>query len=513
MNPTMQSNRKKIALLVLCITLFIIAVDDTVLNLALPEISGSLNSSASQLLWIVDVYLLVVATLQITFGSIGDRFGRKKLLQIGLVIFGLGSMGAALSTSTNMLIFFRIVLGVGAAIMMPSTLSIITDIFREPNERAKAIASWSSIFSIGAGLGPVIGGYLLTQFSWSSVFYLNIPIVIVGLLGSHLFLPESNGHSEFKLNFPSIALSISGLVYIVYGSITAGQYGWLTTDALIVYAITVVLLSGFVLWERKASTNMFPLEFFKNKSFTGATVALTLSSFALMGTVFFFSIYFQSVQGYSPLEAGLCMIPLNVFVIVFTLFSVKVEQKIGSKIIVSLGLFMLGFGLFLFGYTAGIDTSYSILIAVQFFLAIGLGFVMSPGTNVIMNSIPVSRAGVGSAMNDTTRQIGGALGIAVLGSLVNSVYLAKITASQTINALPEQVSMHVQNSLQAALIAASQLPPSTASEVIFTAKQAFLDGLCEAVLVAALVLFLAAAINLFILRNRAKCQGIGSGML
>lgn len=513
MNPTMQSNRKKIALLVLCITLFIIAVDDTVLNLALPEISGSLNSSASQLLWIVDVYLLVVATLQITFGSIGDRFGRKKLLQIGLVIFGLGSMGAALSTSTNMLIFFRIVLGVGAAIMMPSTLSIITDIFREPNERAKAIASWSSIFSIGAGLGPVIGGYLLTQFSWSSVFYLNIPIVIVGLLGSHLFLPESNGHSEFKLNFTSIALSISGLVFLVYGIITAGQYGWLTTDALIVYAITVVLLSGFVLWERKASTNMFPLEFFKNKSFTGATVALTLSSFALMGTVFFFSIYFQSVQGYSPLEAGLCMIPLNVFVIVFTLFSVKVEQKIGSKIIVSLGLFMLGFGLFLFGYTAGIDTSYSILIAVQFFLAIGLGFVMSPGTNVIMNSIPVSRAGVGSAMNDTTRQIGGALGIAVLGSLVNSVYLAKITASQTINALPEQVSMHVQNSLQAALIAASQLPPSTASEVIFTAKQAFLDGLCEAVLVAALVLFLAAAINLFILPKRTKNPDIGIGML
>ena len=170
-------------------------------KLALPDISGSLNSTATELLWIVDVYLLVVATLQITFGSIGDRYGRKRLLQIGLITFGLGSVGAALSTTANMLILFRVVTGLGAAIMMPSTLSILTDIFREPKERSKAIASWSSVFSIGAGLGPVIAGYLLTQFAWSSVFYLNIPLVIVGLIGSYLFLPESSGNSEFKLNF------------------------------------------------------------------------------------------------------------------------------------------------------------------------------------------------------------------------------------------------------------------------------------------------------------------------
>ena len=502
--PALNSNKKKIALLVLCTTLFIVAVSDTVLNLALADISGSLNSTATELLWIVDVYLLVVATLQITFGSIGDRYGRKRLLQIGLIAFGLGSVGAALSTTANLLILFRVVTGLGAAIMMPSTLSILTDIFREPKERSKAIASWSSVFSIGAGLGPVIAGYLLTQFAWSSVFYLNIPLVIAGLIGSYLFLPESSGNSEFKLNFVSIILSASGLVFLVFGIITAGEYGWFTTEILVVFAIAAALLSGFVLWERKASTNMFPLEFFKNRSFLGSTIALTLASFALMGSVFFFSQYFQSVQGYSPLETGLAMVPLNIFVLIFTLYSVRVDQKIGAKLTISIGLCLIGIGLLLFGFTAAIDTSFLISIAVQFFIAVGLGLVMSPGTNVIMNSIPTGRAGVGSAMNDTTRQIGGALGIAVLGSLVNSVYAAKIAASQTISGLPEQIGLHVHNSLQAALIAASELPESTASEVIFYVRQSFLDGLVQSVVIAAIILFIAAIINLIILPKYTK---------
>jgi len=495
-------NGKKIALLVLCIVLFIVAVDDTVLNLALPDIAGSLNSSASQLLWIVDVYLLVVATLQITFGAIGDRYGRKRLLQAGLIIFGLGSAGAALATSTELLILFRVVLGLGAAIMMPSTLSILTDIFREPKERAKAIASWSSVFSIGAGLGPVIGGYLLSGLGWPVVFYMNMPIVVVGLIGSYYFLPESVGHSEFKLNSLSILLSTGGLVLLVYGIISAGEVGWITTEVLVAFAATAVVLSGFVLWERKAKTNMFPLEFFKNRSFSGATIALTLSSFALMGTMFFFSQYFQSVQGYSPLEAGLCMVPLNIFVIIFTLYSVKVDDKIGSKLTVSIGLIAIGLGMLLFGATAAITTPYLVSVLVQFFIAVGLGFVMSPGTNVIMNSIPTGRAGVGSAMNDTTRQIGGALGIAVLGSLVNTVYVAKIAASQTISALPAQVGLHVQNSLQAALISAAELPAATAAQVVLEAKEAFLSGLCESVLIASVILFAAAAINLVVLPKR-----------
>lgn len=495
-------SRKKIALLVLCTVLFIVAVDDTVLNLALPDIAGSLNSSASQLLWIVDVYLLVVATLQITFGAVGDRYGRKRLLQAGLVIFGVGSACAAFSVSGDQLILFRIVMGLGAAIMMPSTLSILTDIFREPNERSKAIASWSSVFSIGAGFGPVIGGYLLSGFGWPVVFYMNLPIVAVGLVGSYYFLPESCGHSEFKLNFGSILLSTGGLVLLVYGIITAGEVGWLTTGSLILFAATAAVLSGFVLWERKSDSNMFPLEFFKNRSFSGATLALTLSSFALMGSVFFFSQYYQSVQGYSPLETGLCMVPLNAFVLIFTLYSVKVDEKLGSKLTVSIGLCAIGLGLLLFVATAAINTPYLVSVAVQFLIAVGIGFVMSPGTNVIMNSIPSTRAGVGSAMNDTTRQIGGALGIAVLGSLVNAVYVAKIAASQTVAGLPAQVGLHVQNSLQAALISAADLPAATASQVIYEAKEAFLSGLCESVLIAAAVLFAAAVINLLVLPKR-----------
>jgi EmrB/QacA subfamily drug resistance transporter len=502
MQPPPQ--KKQIALIVLCTTLFIISVSDTVLNLTLPDISGSLGATATELLWIVDVYLLVVATLQITFGSIGDRYGRKRLLQIGLIAFGVGSLGAAFSTSATMLILFRIVTALGAAIMMPSTMSILTDIFREPKERAKAIAVWSSVFSIGAGLGPIIAGYLLQCFSWSSVFYLNIPIVIAGLIGSYLYLPESCGNNDAKLNPLSICLSAAGLVALVYAIITAGESGWLSTQVLVSFVAAAVMLAGFVLWERKTVSNLLPLEFFKNMSFTGSAVAVTLSCFALMGSLYFFSIYFQSVQNYTPLETGLCMLPLNVFVFIFTLLSVRVDQKIGTKLTVSLGLVATAFGLLLFGFTASITTPYSISLLVQLLISIGLGLVMSPATNAIMNSIPSSRAGVGSAMNDTTRQIGGALGIAVLGSLVNAVYVLKINASALINTLPQQTGDLIRRSLQSAQIAATQLPENTAAEVLTCAKQSFLDGLYQSVMVGAAILFLAAALTMVLLPKRTK---------
>ncbi len=503
-----DSNKNKIALVVLCTVLFMIAVADTVLNLALPAISGSLGATDTQLLWIVDVYLLVVATLQITFGSVGDRYGRKRLLQIGLVSFGLGSFGSVFASSADMLIIFRIATALGAAIMMPSTMSILTDIFREPNERARAIAIWSSVFSIGAGLGPIIGGYLLQQFTWTYIFYLNLPIVIVGLVGSFLFLPESKGDTNVELNFVSIGLSATGLVALVYAIITAGEYGWFSTQIFVLFGVATILLFAFVFWERRAINSMFPLTFFRNRSFTGSSIALTLSSFALMGSLFFFSQYFQSVQGYSPLETGLCMLPLSLFVFIFTLLSVRIDNKIGTKLTVTLGLFVTGCSLIVFGFTAGVNTSYWVSLVVLFMMSIGLGLVFSTATNAVMNSIPTSRAGVGSAMNDTTRQIGGALGIAVLGSLVNSIYALRINASETINALPLEIGDLMRKSLQSAEIAAHHLPADTASAVIDYAKQAFLAGLQQSVFIGAAILILAAVISLVLLPKRTPpCVG------
>jgi EmrB/QacA subfamily drug resistance transporter len=501
---TLTSNRKNIALIVLCIVLFVIAVADTVLNLALPSISGNLNATSSQMLWIVDIYLLVVATLQIAFGSIGDHFGRKRLLQIGLIIFGIGSLGSAFSNTSILLIFFRTITGLGAAIMMPSTLSILTDVFREPKERAKAIATWSSVFSIGAGFGPIIAGYLLETFNWTAVFYLNIPIVIVGLIGSYFFLPESSGNHGAKLNYASICLSAAGLVAFVYALITGGEYGWLSFDVLVSFALSVVMIIGFVLCEKRSKNNMFPLSFFRNMTFSGSNISLTICTFAMMGSFYFFSQYFQSIQGFSALQTGLAMLPLNVFVFIFTFMSVPLDRKIGTKATVSLGLIAMGLGLLLFSYTADVTTSYALSFTVLFLIAVGLGFVMSPSTNAIMNSIPSTHAGIGSAMNDTTRQIGGALGIAVLGSLMNSRYIATIDASTTINSLLGETAVQIRKSLQSALLTANQLPDQTATQVIEIAKSAFVTGLHEAVFIGAIIMFVSAAAAVVLIPKRTK---------
>ncbi|MCW4005151.1 MAG: DHA2 family efflux MFS transporter permease subunit [Candidatus Bathyarchaeota archaeon] len=506
MKTAIQSrhNQNNLALLVLCTVLFVIAVADTVLNLALPSISGNLGATATQLLWIVDIYLLVVAALQLAFGSIGDRYGRKRLLQTGLVIFGLGSLGAAFSTSADMLILFRSTTGVGAAIMMPSTLSILTDVFREPKERARAIAVWSSVFSLGAAFGPIIGGYLLGHFAWSSIFYLNLPIVAIGLVGSVLFLPESRDKNSPKPNLLSVILSTLGLMFLVYAIITAGECGWFSSNVLTSFGIAGLFLLGFVLWERRSANSLLPLSFFRNMSFTASLVALTLSTFALMSSILFFSQYLQSVQGYSPFITGISMLPLSVIVFITTLLSVKVNERIGAKLTISTGLSTAGCGLLFFSLTAATQNPYALTVIPLLLIAVGIGLVMSPATNAVMNSIPTSRAGIGSAMNDTTRQIGGALGIAVLGSIVNSTYLQQVTSSQTIAALPAHIAKAIYSSIQNAQIAAAQLSPDLAAEVINFTKQAFVDGLTHSVFTGALILFFAATTILLIFPSRTK---------
>jgi MFS family permease len=360
------------------------------------------------------------------------------------------------------------------------------------------------MFSIGAGVGPIIGGVLLAQFEWSSIFYLNLPIVLVGLIGSHFFLPESCDKNSPKPNILNSILFTAALVTLVYAIINAGEYGWLCTNVLATFVIAALILSAYILCERRTSNQLLPTYFFKSKSFTGAIIALTLSTFTLMGSLYFLSQYFQSVQGYSALETGLCLLPLSIFSLIFTMLSVRVDAKIGTKLTVTFGLVTLGCGLLFFAFTAGISTSYLITLVAFLLQAVGMGLIVSPATSALMNSIPANRAGIGSAMNDTSRQIGAALGVAVLGSIVNSTYLGKINASTIISALPTQISELIQKSLQSALMAVAQLPESTAQVISGLSKQAFLDGIFIAVIAGSLFLFIAAIITAIILPNRTK---------
>lgn len=496
MQTSPKYEKRWLVLGVMCTILLIIASDNTILNLALPSISKGFSATASQLQWVVDAYTLVFASLLITTGSIGDRYGRKRILLIGLVLFAFGSIGAALSPSTGMLIVSRAFMGLAGAMIMPSTLSILVSVFRDEHERAKAIAIWSSVFSVGAGIGPLIGGILINSFNWTSVFYLNLPIVAIGLIGGIILIPESSDPYTPKPDLPGVVLSIIGVVSLVYGMIRAGELGWTSQIVLVSFGISFVFIFAFIWWENHTAHPMMPLEFFKNRSFTGANVSLTISSFAMMGGMYFFSQYFQSVQGYSPLASSLCMLPLPIIIFVSTLGSVRLNQKIGTRFTITMGLLISGLGLFLFSWFSGINTSYWYLLFVLFVLGSGMGLTMNPATTAIMNSIPPNRAGIGSAMNDTTRELGGALGVAVLGALMNSTYRDGVNALAGMNGLTNRMLENIRSSIQSAHIVAQRVDGNLklADIIMHTSSQAFVDGMKEAFLIGSFVMVLAAVV-------------------
>ena len=504
MDSALIYKNRWLILVMMCISLFIISIDNTVLNLALPSISGGLDASASQLQWVVDAYPLIFASLLITTGAIGDRFGRKRLLIIGLALFGLGSLGAAFSVSIQMLIGFRALLGLAGALIMPSTLSTLIHVFKAGKERTTAISIWTAIFSVGAAIGPIIGGFLLNTYSWSSVFFLNVPIAAFGVIGGLLLVPESFSSIVPKPDFIGVSLSILGLVSLVYAMIRAGEVSWLSPEVLISFILGAAFMTVFILWQKRSANPMLPLEFFKNMSFTGANLALALSTFAMMGSMFFFSQYFQSVQGYSPIMAALCMLPMTPATLYSTLQSVGVTQKLGTRFTMALGLLVTGVGLFLFSLFVAIDTTYYLMLIVLIVLGVGTGLTMSPATNSIMNSLPAHRAGIGSAMNDTTRQVGGTLGIAVLGSLMNGRYRAWVGTLSGLKGITSSMMEQILSSIQNAHILAQTLGGTLQQLVVQTSSQAFVDGVRESFLVGGFIMVLAAVVAVILLPNHAK---------
>jgi len=496
-----------IALAFLGISLLIISLDNTVLNVALPSIAKDLGASASGLQWVVDAYVLVFASLLLTMGTISDRIGRKKVLQGGLILFGIGSLAAALSNSTGTLIGCRAFQGIGAAIIMPSTLSILTATFREPKERAKAIAIWAGIFGLGMGIGPVVAGILLNHFHWSSVFFINLPVVAIALIGGYLFMEDSRDETATRPDIPGVVLSIAGLFALVYGIIKAGEKSWTTSDVLWSMSMGAVLLVVFAWWETRTKTPMLPLAFFKNMSFTGANIALTLVMFSMFGSMFFMSQYFQSVQGYTPLQAGLRILPMAPVTLVMAINSARVAFRIGTKLTVSLGIFMAAIGMFYLSMIAEVNTVYWEVFIGMAITSAGMGMAMSPATNSIMGSLPVRKAGVGSAMNDTTRQVGGALGVAILGTIMNTTYLHTVgkLSHNPGPALPESALHAIRSSVQSAHIVAERIADPTISQKIAdTANKGFVSGMADAFLVASILMVVASLVTLVILPSQVR---------
>ena len=490
------------------LSLIVISLDNTVLNVALPSISRDLGASASELQWIITSYILVFAALLLTMGSIGDRNGRKKLLQIGLIIFGIGSLGSALSSTTEMLIITRAFTGIGGAAIMPATLSIITNMFTDPAERTKAIAVWAATFGLGIGIGPVVGGWLVETFSWNAAFFVNLPVVIIALTGGYFFLAESFDKEAPKADVPGVVFSIVGLFALVYGIIEAGFSGWTSSNVLIAFAIAAVFLGLFAWWESRASNAMLPLHFFKNMSFTGANTAIALVMFGMLGSMFFFSQYYQSVQGFTPFQAGLLVLPISIILVVAAGVSTRLSARFGIKLTVGFGILLTAIALFYFSRVLAVDTPYYLILIGYVLMGSGMGTAMTPATDSIMGSVPAVKAGIGSAMNDTTRQLGGALGVAVLGTVMNTIYLndvAVLAENPLLSQMPEQAMEFVSSSIQGAHLVAEQIPVPQLSElVIDTADAAFVAGLTQAMLFGSFIIGAAALLTFAILPTRIQ---------
>ena len=473
---------------VLCLSLLVISLDNTILNVALPTLERDLGASSSQLQWIVDSYMLIFAGLLLTAGALGDRFGRRRALTFGLVVFGLGSALAAIAETPGMLIATRALMGVGGAFIMPSTLSILTATF-PANERAKAIGIWAAFSGLGIAIGPVAGGWIIENADWSWIFLVNVPIVVAALAAGRWLVPESLDPAAPRLDLPGFALSTSGLVALVWAIIEAPSQGWADPVILGAFGLAVALLAGFVAWERHTSHPMLDIALFRNRRFSAASGAIALSFFAMFGAIYFLTQYLQLVLGFSALEAGVRILPVAGGLVLGGPLSARLTEKVGAKLVVAAGLSLVATALYLMTQFE-VGSGYELVAAAFVVLGFGIGLAMTPATDAVMGSLPLAKASVGSAVNDAARVTGGALGVAVLGSIMSSGYRGEMGGAH--------------DSLAGSLSAAAQLGGSEGARLAVAAQEAFVNGMHVAVLVGAAIALVGALVALFLLPAREQ---------
>lgn len=417
-------------------------------------------------------------------GGIGDKFGRKKALIVGLILFGITSAYAGSVDSADELIVGRALMGIGAALIFPATLAILTNAFHDPTERAKAIGVWAAVSGMAVAAGPIVGGWLLEHFWWGSVFYVNVPIAVIVSVAAWRLVPESQEAGAPRLDIAGVLLSITAIGALVFTIIEAPEWGWLSLNALAGAIITVVLLTAFVLWELRVNDPMLPVAIFKNLRFSAASAAITAAFFALFGFIFLITQYFQLVRGYSPLQAGVRVLPVAISIAVASVLAPLFVQKLGTTRVVTSGLLSFAAGLTWTGLVVDVETPYIIIVGQMILLGIGLGFTTAPATESIMGSLSVDKAGVGSAVNDTTRELGGTLGVAIIGSVFSSVYINSLAEGGVFQQLPPEVQQITAESVGAARIVAADLGPN-ANTYLAEVNDAFLSGLSVGSFVAA----------------------------
>jgi EmrB/QacA subfamily drug resistance transporter len=505
--PGQLNPRRWWILAVLCLSVLLVVVDNTIVNVALPTISRRLSASTQDLQWVVDAYTLVFAGLLLIGGNLGDRIGRRRILQAGLVLFALTSVGAALARSTGELIAGRAAMGVAAALIYPATLALLTTTFTRPRERATAIGIWSGVSGLAVAIGPVSGGLLLEHFSWSSVFYINVPIVIIALVAGVRLLPESRDPKAGRFDPLGALLSVAGIGLLVWTIIEAPRHGWGSAATIGGLAGAAALLAAFTAWQLRRPDPMLDVRLFRNPRFSAASSAIALAFFGLFGFIFMITQYFQVVRGYDPLRAGVATLPFAIVTGALSPLAIALMKRAGTKYVVTAGLVLMSSG-FLVAASTPVDAAYwgKIIIGMTL-MAAGLALTASPATEAIMGALPPGKAGAGSAVNDTTREVGGTLGVAIAGSVMSSVYGSHIVSALTHLGAPAAVTSAARDSVVAGLGVAAHLPPGLREAAAAATRQAFMDGLHGGALVAAGATAAAALATLAFLPARARARG------
>lgn len=471
---------------VLVVSLLVVVLDNTVLNIALPTIQADLKATPAELVWAVDSYILTFAALLFTWGVIGDRVGRKRVLIIGLVVFAIASAICAFSVNAGMLIGFRAIMGIGGAAVLPTTLAIITVVF-PPHERGKAIGAWAGAVGAAVALGPVIGGLLLqhpewsrwlTGNDWGAVFLINVPIVAIGLVLIARIVPETRNPAPRRLDLVGLVISVLGLVLLIYGIIDASRTrDWLAPSVIWPILAGLVVIGLFLWWEHRSDHSSFDVSLFTNRGYAVSLVAVSLAFFALSGITFTLPFYLQILRGFDTLTAGLCFIPFAVGQLLAAPRSAAMVLKFGYRLVMTTGLVLVAFSLLALTQLT-IDAPLWMLLVGFFIFGFGMGNVIAPASTVMQNVLPLARAGAGSAVQNTVRQVGGALGIAIIGTLLATQYATTITPVFTEAGLPDSVVELASESIIAtdAVLDQVNAPAAVVEQVRAQAYEVFLDA-------------------------------------
>ncbi len=497
-------HRRWLILPVLCLSVFLVVVDNTIVNVALPSLSRDLGASTSALQWIVDAYSLAFAGLLLAGGGIGDRFGRKLVMQVGLIFFALFSTAAALSHSTASLISARALMGVAAAFIFPASLAILTDIFTDPSERQKALGIWGATSGIAVAFGPITGGALLEHFWYGSVFLVNVPIAVVTFIGGQLLIPRMERLARRRFDLRGVLISTAGVVLLVLAIIEGPDWGWASWSTLGCLAAAGLILALFVWWELRTAEPLLDVRVFAVPRFSAGAMAVAVAFFCLFGFIFLITQYFQFVRGYSTLSAGVHTLPFAIVAAVVTPLGAVLALKIGSRIVVATGLLLMAAGLVVSGETSTPHAAFfGPVITAMVLLACGLSFITAPATEAVMGSLRADQVGAGAAVNNTTRELGGTLGVAVFGSVFNSAYGPKILRALAPYPVPSWARSAASRSVGAAVAVANHAPAAAAPTIRAAVYAGFGSGLLAACWVGAGVAVVGAVVAYRFLPGRS----------